>query len=85
MVRMRDSMVRRGRVGGGIWISSDKKIGLGHRRLSIIGLSQFAKQPMRNEYGALGVIDQPEILAKILTPLGLWPAVSHGPPEAAAA
>jgi REP element-mobilizing transposase RayT len=30
-------------------------------------------------------IDQPAVIEKILTHLGLWPARAHGPPEAAAA
>ena len=39
LVKMRDSMVHRGPDGSGIWISETKKIGLAHRRLSIIDLS----------------------------------------------
>jgi hypothetical protein len=31
------------------------------------------------------LIDQPAVIEKILTRLGLWPADAHGPPEAAAA
>ncbi len=30
-------------------------------------------------------IDQPEVLEKILSHLGLWPGSSHSPPVAAAA
>jgi hypothetical protein len=30
-------------------------------------------------------IDQPEVIEKILTHLGVWPAVARGPPEAEAA
>ena len=30
-------------------------------------------------------IAQPEVIAKILTHLGLWPDISHGPPESAVA
>ena len=46
---MRDQMIHRGPDGCGTWISRDKKVGLGHRRLSIIDLSEKASQPMANE------------------------------------
>ena len=61
LVRMRDTMVHRGPDGAGIWISSDKRIGLSHRRLSIIDLSQEANQPMCNEDGSLWVVFNGEI------------------------
>lgn len=51
--RMRDSMTHRGPDGAGLWISNDGRIGLGHRRLSIIDLSTAAAQPMSNEDGSL--------------------------------
>lgn len=43
---MRDTMVHRGPDGAGIWVSPNHKIGFGHRRLSIIDLSENATQPM---------------------------------------
>jgi asparagine synthase (glutamine-hydrolysing) len=49
LTQMRDTMVHRGPDGGGNWISSDAKVGLAHRRLSIIDLSTDASQPMTNE------------------------------------
>ena len=39
LTRMRDTMVHRGPDGGANWISPDRKVGLAHRRLSIIDLS----------------------------------------------
>lgn len=48
LVEMRDSMIHRGPDGFGLWISDDCKVGLGHRRLSIIDLSDAGKQPMSN-------------------------------------
>ena len=33
----------------------------------------------------IAVIDQAAVIEKLLTHLGLWPALAHGPPEAAAA
>lgn len=58
---MRDTMVHRGPDGAGLWISPDGKIGLGHRRLSIIDLSETASQPMSNEDGNLQIIFNGEI------------------------
>ena len=43
---MRDTMIHRGPDGGDTWIAEDATIGLGHRRLSIIDLSDAASQPM---------------------------------------
>ncbi len=44
--KITDSMIQRGPDGRGLWISNDKQIGLGHRRLSIIDLDDRASQPM---------------------------------------
>ncbi len=33
----------------------------------------------------IAFIDQPEVIEKILTHLGLWPAPSHAPPPSAVA
>jgi len=59
--KMRDTMIHRGPDGAGIWISSDKQIGLGHRRLSIIDLSETANQPMCNEDESIWIIFNGEI------------------------
>src|SRR3990172_9272400 len=59
--RMRDTMVHRGPDGAGHWIADDAKIGLGHRRLSIIDLSASAGQPMSNEDETLWVTFNGEI------------------------
>jgi asparagine synthase (glutamine-hydrolysing) len=44
--RIRDHMAARGPDGKGEWLSESGRIGLGHRRLSIIDLSERAAQPM---------------------------------------
>ena len=49
LTAMRDTMFHRGPDGASNWISTDRKIGLAHRRLSIIDLSGAATQPMANE------------------------------------
>lgn len=43
---MRDAMERRGPDGSGEWVSSDRRVALGHRRLAIIDLHPRAAQPM---------------------------------------
>src|SRR5437879_13352442 len=58
---MRDVMSHRGPDGAGIFVSPDERLGLGHRRLAIIDLSQNAIQPMTNEDGTLWVIFNGEI------------------------
>lgn len=59
--RMRDSMVHRGPDGEGIWLSADRRIGFGHRRLSIIDLSESASQPMCNEDATVWIVFNGEI------------------------
>jgi asparagine synthase (glutamine-hydrolysing) len=61
LVRMRDTMIHRGPDGAGTWISQDARVGLAHRRLSIIDLSTAAAQPMANEDGAVMVTFNGEI------------------------
>jgi asparagine synthase (glutamine-hydrolysing) len=59
--QMRDTMVHRGPDGAGSWISADGRVGLGHRRLAIIDLSESANQPMANEDGRLRIVFNGEI------------------------
>ena len=51
LLRICDSMRKRGPDGEGQWFSSDRRIALGHRRLSIIDLSDLAAQPMCSDNG----------------------------------
>lgn len=50
--RMTDAIAHRGPDGEGFWISGDQKVGLGHRRLKVIDLSEDGRQPMT--YGIEG-------------------------------
>ena len=61
LTRMRDTMVHRGPDGAGLWIGAGGRIGLGHRRLSIIDLAEAARQPMANEDETLWVTFNGEI------------------------
>jgi asparagine synthase (glutamine-hydrolysing) len=58
---MRDTMAHRGPDGCGTWISPEGRVGLGHRRLSIIDLSASADQPMSNVDGSLWIVFNGEI------------------------
>jgi asparagine synthase (glutamine-hydrolysing) len=61
LLTIRDHMAARGPDGVGEWISADGRVGLGHRRLSIIDLSPTGAQPMFNEDKSLAIIFNGEI------------------------
>lgn len=61
LARMRDTMVHRGPDGSDLWVSADRHVGFGHRRLSFIDLSDLAKQPMSNEDGRVWITFNGEI------------------------
>lgn len=61
LVKMRDTMAHRGPDGGENWISADGRVGLAHRRLSIIDLSTTANQPMTNEDESVWLVFNGEI------------------------
>jgi asparagine synthase (glutamine-hydrolysing) len=58
---IRDAMTSRGPDGSGEWFSSGGRIGLGHRRLSIIDLSDRGAQPMVNEDRTIYLVFNGEI------------------------
>lgn len=51
LLRTRDAMAKRGPDGAGVWWSRDRRCAFGHRRLSIIDLSERASQPMVSACG----------------------------------
>ncbi len=61
--RMTGCLAHRGPDGDGIYIHNGPKLsaGLGHRRLSIIDLSDAGRQPMANEDGTLWIVFNGEI------------------------
>lgn len=54
-------MTHRGPDDKGLYISEDKAVGMGHRRLSIIDLSQSGRQPMTNENRTVWLVFNGEI------------------------
>lgn len=61
LVKMRDTMVHRGPDSAGIWWSPDKRLGLAHRRLAVLELSELGHQPMADSTGQYIVIFNGEI------------------------
>jgi asparagine synthase (glutamine-hydrolysing) len=61
LVRTRDNMVARGPDSVGLWISEEGRAGFGHRRLSIIDLSEAGSQPMTSACGRFTVTFNGEI------------------------
>ncbi|MEQ8925882.1 MAG: asparagine synthase (glutamine-hydrolyzing) [Fulvivirga sp.] len=61
LIYMRDRLIHRGPDYGDIWISSDKKTALAHRRLSIIDKSDFANQPMSSNDNSSHLVFNGEI------------------------
>jgi asparagine synthase (glutamine-hydrolysing) len=61
VVRMRDTMTHRGPDDAGVYLAPDRRVGLGHRRLSIVDLSAAGRQPMSNEDGTVWIVFNGEI------------------------
>ena len=61
LLRIREAMIKRGPDGAGLWISPDRRIGLAHRRLAIIDLSDSGAQPMATADGRYRITFNGEI------------------------
>jgi asparagine synthase (glutamine-hydrolysing) len=61
LLRTRDHMAARGPDGKGAWFGSGDRIGVGHRRLSIIDLTEAGAQPMQSADGKVIVVFNGEI------------------------
>jgi len=61
IARMRDTMAHRGPDDAGVYVSPDGKLGLGHRRLSILDLSTLGHQPMASPDGRYWIVFNGEI------------------------
>ncbi len=53
LAAMRDTMTHRGPDGEGLWLSEDGLVGLGHRRLAVVDLTEGGRQPMASQDGRL--------------------------------
>ena len=58
---MCEKLAHRGPDGQDIWVSGDRSVGLGHRRLAIVDLTENAGQPMANEDSSVWVTYNGEI------------------------
>lgn len=61
LLAIRDAMIARGPDGAGLWLGAGDRVGLAHRRLSIIDLSNAGAQPMRDPATGNGIVFNGEI------------------------
>src|SRR5215813_3586985 len=61
ITRMRDAIAHRGPDGAGVWVSPDRRVGLGHCRLAIIDLTETGAQPMSDASGSVWLTYNGEI------------------------
>ncbi len=61
IVAMRDTLTHRGPDDAGCHLTADRRVALGHRRLSIIDLSSHGHQPMSNETGTIWIVYNGEV------------------------
>ena len=61
LIKGRDTMTHRGPDDAGVWWSADGRVGMGHRRLSIIDLSPAGHQPMQDDNREITIVFNGEI------------------------
>lgn len=61
MIAMRDRLIHRGPDNGSNWVRKGQRVGLAHRRLSVIDTSHSADQPMATQDSALQIAFNGEI------------------------
>lgn len=61
VLKAREAMASRGPDGAGYWESADRRVALGHRRLSIIDVSERANQPFASADEELHIVFNGEI------------------------
>ncbi len=61
IVRMRDTLTHRGPDDAGLYVSADSRVGFGHRRLSILDLSERARQPMSDPQNRAVIVYNGEV------------------------
>jgi asparagine synthase (glutamine-hydrolysing) len=58
---MREALYHRGPDDAGIWLNQNGRVGLAHRRLAILDLSEAGRQPMHDEVGGTWITYNGEI------------------------
>jgi len=84
LCRMRDALAHRGPDDVGLWIDSEAGIGLAHRRLAIVDLSQQGHQPMVSASGRYEIAYNGEIYNHLTLRHSLgetWPWRGHSDTE----
>ena len=61
LLRIQENMFKRGPDSSGVWVSNDNQIGLAHRRLSILDISDAGSQPMLDKSTGNRIIFNGEI------------------------
>jgi asparagine synthase (glutamine-hydrolysing) len=59
--RATNLLTHRGPDGAGVWLSDCGRVGLGHRRLSVIDLSEASQQPMQSSNGRFTIVFNGEL------------------------